>query len=72
MASSNVVVSVDDCTLVPLDDEDGDVFFDDLGIGAGSTLSPLAFGPNNGVHLNPRKRKAPSFWLEALGCAGRI
>lgn len=49
--AGNVVVADDGRNLFPRDDEHDDVFFDDLGFGAGSTLSHRALGPNDEVHF---------------------
>jgi hypothetical protein len=47
-----LVLTHDDSSVFPVDDEDYDVFFDDLQIEQAPSLSHLAFGLTDGVHFN--------------------
>lgn len=46
-----LVLTHDDSSVFPVDDEDYDVFFDDLQIEQAPSLSHLAFGLTDGVHF---------------------
>jgi hypothetical protein len=46
-----LVLTHDDSSVFPVDDEDYDVFFDDLEIEQAPSLSHLAFGLTDGVHF---------------------
>jgi hypothetical protein len=48
-----LVLTHDDSSVFPVDDEDYDVFFDDLQIEQAPSLSHLAFGLTDGVHFRP-------------------
>jgi hypothetical protein len=49
-----LVLTHDDSSVFPVDDEDYDVFFDDLQIEQAPSLSHLAFGLTDGVHFRSR------------------
>jgi hypothetical protein len=51
-----LVLTHDDSSVFPVDDEDYDVFFDDLQIEQAPSLSHLAFGLTDGVHFRASER----------------
>jgi hypothetical protein len=53
------VLTIDDRSVIPIDDDDYDVFFDDHEIRAGSILRHPAFGLNDRVHLISRAKQPP-------------
>jgi hypothetical protein len=67
-----LVLTHDDSSVFPVDDEDYDVFFDDLQIEQAPSLSHLAFGLTDGVHFIQRVRiTRVGATANVLGARGR-